>query len=416
MSTVEKGNELEDQFYNYLCDQRNCGALIYGAYAPQLCTIHKKKKYYCNERKGTVEFDVVIELSREGSSSPHLYVVFECKNHERSVQEDRVTDFSDKIRRIFGHAVKGVMVVSSRLQSGAENIAKNRNMGVVKYDGRGLDVVAERKGGIRAENGFVKSQIFGCESHVKALKFSAYHDGSFFGSIDQFLSSIDPSLSSDGDGANSKNGNAVPYISSEEFQWSTQELLTRIDYKGGPVDLEKICSELSLELTFTEQAVHDAEGQRILGSANFGQRSIQVNSHENKHRERFTIGHEIGHFYLRHDQYLRSETIVEHDLFINSEKEKFSNYQRLEFQANLFASDLLLPSDFLKAAVTLLRDREGMRDKGHGYIFVDDQPCNYGAYNLVLLELSTFFEVSIQAIEIKLKRMGLLTDQRFRTE
>lgn len=68
------------------------------------------------------------------------------------------------------------------------------------------------------------------------------------------------------------------------------------------------------------------------------------------------------------------------------------------------------------AKVGEYRENAGICDKGHGYIFVDHQPCNYTPFNDVLLELSSYFEVSKQAIEIKLKRMKLLTDQRKMTK
>lgn len=344
MSTVEKGNNLEDAFFDYICDQKKRGLLVFDAYPSELCKVYKKRKYYCNDRKGDVEFDVVIELCRHGCTNPHLYVVFECKNHQSAIQERDVRDFSDKIGSIFGHAIKGVVVVSSRLQSGAENVAKSRNMGIVKYDEHGLEVIAERKGGLHVENGFVRSQIFSDNNSVKSLKFSAYHDGKFFGSMDQLLGSFDSNLPVDGKHANSEARNTVPYISSERIQKSAQNLLAQVEYQSGSVDLAKICSMLSLDLTYTKQAVQDEDGKRILGSANFDSKSIQVNSHDNVLQVRFTIGHEIGHFYLLHNKYLRSETIVEQDLFIDSETENAFNYERLEIQANIFASDLLLPT------------------------------------------------------------------------
>lgn len=337
MSTVEKGNRLEDEFYGYLRDQQNRGDFVYGAHSPQLCRIYKKKKYFSKIRDGDVEFDVVIELYRKGSSSPHMYVVFECKNHGGSIPEKHLNDFSIKLNEVFGHSSKGVIVISSRLQSGAEKTARNRKMGIVKFNEHGLDVIAERKDGIRAENGFVKSQILGGEGDVKSLKFSAYHDGSFFASVDHFLGSLDPSSSADGGHRSDRIGKSVPFVSDEEIEQSAQDILKRIGYESGVVDLAKICSVLSIDLTYIERTVHDADGNHILGSANFDQKSIQIYSHDNKHRERFTIGHEIGHFCLRHDRYLRSETVAESDLLMT---DKSFNYERLECQANIFASDL----------------------------------------------------------------------------
>lgn len=416
VSTLKKGNKLEDKFYQYLLDQKNQGDLVFGVHSPELCKIHKKKKYYCKVREADVEFDVVIELYRQGSTSPHLYVIFECKNHTRNVQENQINDFSVKLSRMFQHAAKGVMVVSSPLQSGAEKVAKNSKIGIVKYEEDGFEIIADRTGGLCAENRFVKTQIFKDESPVKALKFSAYHDGNFFGSIDRFLRYLDPSLSSDDEYQNDTDSVSVPYLRNEEIQQFVQIILKQIDYTAGPVDLAKICSELFIDLQYTNQEVQDSNGNPILGSANFDRKSILINSHENKQRERFTIGHEIGHFCLRHDRYLRSETIVERDLLINSAKKKSFNYDWLEFQANAFASELLLPNNIFRIRISEFRADLDIRDIGHGYIFVDDQPCNYEPYSQLLSKLSSYFEVSKQAVEIKLKKMRMLTDQRKRRE
>lgn len=63
ISTVHKGNALEDAFYEYLIGQKKSGDLIAGLYNPKLCEIHKKKSYYCKDRGANVQFDVVVEVS-----------------------------------------------------------------------------------------------------------------------------------------------------------------------------------------------------------------------------------------------------------------------------------------------------------------------------------------------------------------
>ena len=127
MSTVEKGNKLEDNLYAYLLDQKEKGLLVYDSAPPQLCKIYKKKKYSGSKRE--IEFDVVIEMFRSGASSPWQYIVFECKNHARPVQDRDVRDFSSKIHEVFKHRGKGVVVTTSRLQSGQPASLKNGGLG-----------------------------------------------------------------------------------------------------------------------------------------------------------------------------------------------------------------------------------------------------------------------------------------------
>ena len=246
------------------------------------------------------------------------------------------------------------------------------------------------------------------------MKFSAYYDGSFFSSISQFLRSLDPSLVNEEDHTKPKPSTNVSYISNEEIENSVQRILEEIGYQSGPADLAEICSMLSLDLSYTQLTTLDMDGLPVLGSANFDHRSIQIHSHDNPHRERFTIGHEIGHFYLRHDRYLHSETIAEQDLLITSMTKNTFNYERLEIQANIFASDLLLPTQTFDMKIREYGNRQEFRDNGHGYIYVDDQYCNYVPYNQFLSDLSSYFEVSLLAIEMKLRRRGLLNDHRKR--
>ena len=397
----------EDALLRYLEDQKAQGQLVYGVYSPKLCQIYKKKKYFCIERRADIEFDVVIEVFRAGSQAPHLYVIFECKNHKSPISEARISEFSDKLSRIGRHNAKGVVVSSTRLQSGAQNVAVARGLGIVKYDETGLDVIAERRGGLSLSESFVKAQIFETQNAAKSLKFSAYFDGKFFGAVGQFLANLGE-MSSTVSVAREK----APYLSSADLRTRAQEILYSIGYSGGAVDLQRVCKELSLRLEFTGKSVVDLDGSLILGLANFSNRSIHVNSHEDRFRERFTVAHEIGHFALQHDRYLNSEAVIEKDFFCIEQDVSQFDYQRLETQANILASELLLPMKEFGTKVHFLRANLAMQDRGHGYIFVDDQPCNYVPYNELLSELKSYFQVSKHAIEIKLKLFKLISDDR----
>ena len=412
VSTVNKGNKLEDKFHEYLLSQQRRRDFVFGAYPPELCVIHKKKKYYCREREGDVEFDVVIELYRKGSSTLHLAVVFECKNHDGNIQGIHVNDFSAKLSSIFKHAAKGVMVVSSQLQSGAANVAKNSKIGIVKYDQNGFEIIADRKSGIFAETEFVKTQIVGIERPIKSLKFSAIHEGKYFGSIDHFLWNLAEGTPYENGANNGSSTSAIPFISDEHIMRVADSMLAKSHYSEGPVALKNLCKALNISLKIVDDVTQDDDGNVILGSANFDRKVIQINSHDNKQRERFTLAHEIGHFALNHGRFLRSETVLERDLLADSEKANSFNLERLEIQANAFASHLLLPKDFFVQKVAQFRRNLDIRDRGHGYIFVDNQPCNYQPYGVLLSNLSSHFDVSKQAIEIKLNKLRMLTDRR----
>ena len=410
MNTVKKGDELEEKFYQYLLDQKNRGHLVCGIHPAHLCKIYKQKKYYCKTRESYVTFDIVIELNGEGRTKPYLTVLFECKNFANNVPESELNDFSVKVNRIFGHSAKAVMVVSSPLQSGAATTAKNTKMGVVKYDENGFETIIDRKGNSLVEKEFLKSQIIKDTSKTKALKFSAYHNGNLFGSIGEFLDDLTSTEKRD---SRAQKQISIDYISDETIKNSVQNVLEKINYKSGSVDLCAVCALLSIELNSTNEIISDENGHEILGSANFDQKTILIHDHKNKSRERFTIAHEIGHFYLKHDRYLRSESIIESDLFNNNHNNNaYFNYERLEFQANAFAAHLLLPENHFIKKTCEYRSVLDIRDRGNGFIYVDDQPCNIRDYLSLLSRLSSYFNVSQEAIEVKFKKMNILTDER----
>jgi Zn-dependent peptidase ImmA (M78 family) len=412
MNTTDKGNKLEDKLYDFLLDQLNHNELVYDAYPASHCKVLKKQKYYCKDREADVEFDVVLEIRRTGRLEPHLYVVFECKNHAKPIEDSYVRNFSDQIRTVFGQAVKGIIVASSKLQSGAERVAANRRLGIVKFDENGIDVIADRAVGAWAENHFIQTQLADSNRRSKSLKFSACVDGSYFSSFDQMLHSFEVGPTGTRDETAVKRDNSVTFLPEAKIQFAAQKAQSLIDYDGGEVDVERLCSASNLELSYSKQVVQDADGNTILGSANFVKKLIEINQHGNRNRERFTVAHEIGHFLMGHDQYLRSESIVEQDLFADIDTEDTFNYERLEYQANLFASELLLPDKQLRLALEALRLDLKVYDKGFGYIFVDDQPCNYIPYNQIMSGLSDHFGVSKRAIEIRLRRANLVTDKR----
>uniref|UniRef100_UPI00339D95A7 ImmA/IrrE family metallo-endopeptidase n=1 Tax=Aquibium sp. A9E412 TaxID=2976767 RepID=UPI00339D95A7 len=178
----------------------------------------------------------------------------------------------------------------------------------------------------------------------------------------------------------------------------------------------EICRRLDISLHFSDSHVLDVGGNPILGQADFSRRAIVINTHSIETRERFTIAHEIGHFVLGHERYLCSDTVIEQDIFILEEKKLHFNYKRLEFQANAFASELILPNAYLLPKIYELRKELNIRDRGHGYIYVDDQAENRNIYNEFISGISTYFSVSKEVIEIKLIELNFLTDKRSKNE
>jgi Zn-dependent peptidase ImmA (M78 family) len=109
---------------------------------------------------------------------------------------------------------------------------------------------------------------------------------------------------------------------------------------------------------------------------------------------------------------MKGESVDESDLENDDLDLGIDGLRQLEWQANYFASCLLVPRDVLAASALRQALYLDLRDRGHGLIFVDAQPANIENYYLVTTALMKVFAVSRTTIDIRLKALGLLNDSR----
>ena len=154
------------------------------------------------------------------------------------------------------------------------------------------------------------------------------------------------------------------------------------------------------------------EDENYLGKIEFNPLTIKISNKArvDRNRWRFTLAHEIGHLIL-HSSLLK-ERLVEKNDNENTLELKYSssnkNSQRLEIQANLFASYLLLPENLLLKAVNTLFIEYRIHRK---CLILDSQPVNKREVYEILLRLSVLFEASIESIKIRLMKLNLLEDK-----
>ena len=163
------------------------------------------------------------------------------------------------------------------------------------------------------------------------------------------------------------NDNA-DFISDEDIESLTSQIreLTEVS-SNNSIDVISIARKLGFKIVKTSFNNENISGKIEI---NDKEKIISVNKNESSLRQRFTIAHELGHAIL------------------NNEKNKIDyrkydrGYNKAEFQANLFASSLLMPKEsVLKIWAS--------------------------SYSLKLL--SKFFEDSESAVSIRLINLGLLS-------
>ncbi len=106
--------------------------------------------------------------------------------------------------------------------------------------------------------------------------------------------------------------------------------------KNYPIDLKSILDEFNIQLVFDPDLDNQESGYI---SYNDEEWIIGVNADHHKNRQRFTIAHELGHYMLHRIEIEKLGKISDAILFRKNET------NRLEIEANNFASDLLMPEE-----------------------------------------------------------------------
>jgi Zn-dependent peptidase ImmA (M78 family) len=165
-----------------------------------------------------------------------------------------------------------------------------------------------------------------------------------------------------------------------EIEQKAEEILSESGQRTIPVPVEEVAAHFKLRIGKAASTNFSGLLIRKDGAALIG-----INSTENPRRQRFTIAHEIGHFFLHPN----ADVLV--DYRSNS---KGTRRTPKEKEADIFAASLLMPrqelvKDFMKVAGGVLTDEEQTKK--------------------VVSLLATKYEVSDEAMNIRLLGLGIPT-------
>ena len=177
----------------------------------------------------------------------------------------------------------------------------------------------------------------------------------------------------------------IPYLTEGEIEDIAAQTRSRAEADGVsgdfPLDVEAVAEfHLNYELSYTSQLPPGIEGETSWTS----RRILVSDAVKNDGRWRFTVAHEIGHIVLHVPLFAAQEQLT--PLFTS--RPVLHQDKRLEIQADMFASSLLMP----QAAVIALY-QSGHRPDGL----------------ITAEELSVTFGTSKQAAQIRLETLGLLS-------
>lgn len=149
-----------------------------------------------------------------------------------------------------------------------------------------------------------------------------------------------------------------------------------------PVDVHAIANGYGVDVR--ELPMEDSvSGVLVLRD---GQAAIGVNEMHHPNRQRFSIAHELGHYFLHKDS---SNLFIDAAPIYFRDDHSSDGTEIREIQANAFAAELLMPEHILRAQL-----------KNRPLDAFDE---------LALRQLAVRFGVSVQALTIRLTKLGLTT-------
>jgi Zn-dependent peptidase ImmA (M78 family) len=425
MNTTTKGNKLEDQIYALFSELISEGQFFAKS---ECCQIHKKKGYYSKDREKEIVFDISIEITLPGQSSCFLLVLIECKNYDHRVPVDDVEEFFAKSEQISPSNTKSIIVSTNAFQEGAFKFARSKGIGLLRYfDPEKLEWVLMRSPSSVTPWSMAKTDSSSAHQGLHFQEYvSRYFDCYGFAgdvytnSLNQFFSrlvtvGVEESLAeplAEIERGFQHNYRLVPYKETQEIELLCRGVLQKANYAGGAVSLDEICESLSLDREL-EVRRGASLPKGVFGVISFDPPIIEIDEVQTGSlpRTRFTLAHELGHFLLDHQRYMKREACHESDVDLeNPEEIGIKDIVRMEWQANYFAACLLLPTDRLVKSFLLEAAKQSLVDRGHGLLYLDEQRCNVDAFYAVTTPIMTEFEVSRSMIKIRLKQLGLLTE------
>lgn len=395
MNTVLKGDTFELNSYNLI---KNAIEKDEFGISPKYSKVFLKKKYYSNIRKKNIIFDLSIELWPPNSERYSILYLIECKDYStKKVPVGDVENFLYKVRQINNNVehdaktIKGVFVSNNSFQEGALEIAKSTGLMLIEVNSDNeLSIKLHKASKSELEDKYSKE-----EKEIEIFLYNVFN-----------LTKVQ--------GLKKYSGKNI-----EEF---ANNLLNKIDSNilnyALSLPVEKLIDYLQLEydLKFVfNESIEDNGNKQIFGYYDVTNNLIKIDKClKDTNRFLFLLAHEIGHFILHRELKINQqvyENFQDSEYDFVSDKYLLNNYKNwIEWQANEFASHLVLPNISFYNRLIHIQKHLGISRFGH--IYLDDQPINRKDFGDITTYLSNFFDTSYTSVIYKLESLNLITYDR----
>lgn len=382
MNTVEKGDLFEEKSHQVILDAIDNGLLgIHRDFA----RVFKKKKYYSPKRGKEIIFDLSIEIWPPNAPNYSVVYIVECKDYSsKKVPIGDIELFASRVDTVAELNGKAVFITSSSYPEPAKDFAKATGMMLIEVDENNApEIILYKKEGRK-------------EQKLDSLL------------SDFFKAAFSP-----------KKIEGLKILSKEDISQITTNIYDDIDINANK-DSKRILFDKIIYYFETKHGLQfdfgydlfKMFGTNILGCFDSNKNNIFIDkSILDTTRFSFVLAHEIGHFVLhkglRMNQGLYNNfQDSEYDLF--DDKHSLKNEKNwIEWQANSFAANLLMPKEMFVTHVIGYRRHMGISKSNN--IYLDNQPQNLKDFDNTLKYLSEYFGTSKTSVEYRINELGLIT-------
>lgn len=202
---------------------------------------------------------------------------------------------------------------------------------------------------------------------------------------------------------------AVPFVESE--------LIENASYKCVRFKDERVCLDevfKRLDPTLGLKLIYSEAPSTEIGSIDFSNLTLTVFTlGKSAGVQRFALACLIGHVVMGHGSYMKSAVCHElrTDVVLKS-RVSVGGAADIEWQARFFACCLLMPRQMFNGYFIHLQEELNFKNRGHGPIYLDNQPCNLLLYSEIVNEMRAFFSAPKFLVESRIKSLNLLVDAR----
>lgn len=383
MNTTQIGAEFENKVFNYFSSLLYKDELSFASKRHSKIFLHKKYPTIATDR--FIDFDIAIETYNPHTSSNEWssLIIIECKCYNHKVEVGDLDEFQGKLNKVSDSGIKGIMVTSIGFSQNIITQAQKSHIGLVVFSNNDTKWLVSRDNNYKPEN---LMQILQGWKKAGILPI-AYANSHFYNILDL--------LKEWGVEISNTNVVNIPYLGKDSIQECCEKLIKEFNPQNEDIAGEILFKKFpQFRITFADLPTG------ILGTLSLQENLITLSDEirNDIHRRNFTLAHEIGHLYL-HGNFL-SKYLGDIQEYDERTVATFPDeiVKRMEMQANLFASYLLMPQSRFMNEVHRLFTKFSIT---RGRLYLDHQVCNQRDVNTILGALSSRFNVSKDAAKMR---------------